>query len=103
MCPVTNFAAEPGLESCFACMLTECCAEVQACDSDPDCVFCEDNPIDSSERCVDPRTFTVYPNRRAVADCQTERCVPPCGVDGGSSCTPGDCAASCFNFDRNCQ
>ncbi|MBK7197386.1 MAG: hypothetical protein IPH80_33460 [Myxococcales bacterium] len=65
-CPLTTIGPSPGLEGCYDCMLEKCCAEVQACDGDPDCVYCTsaEGQIDSSERCVDPSTFSVYPNRR---------------------------------------
>lgn len=101
-CTLTNITSAT-TQSCYDCMRERCCAEMQACDNDPDCVFCIDNPIDSSERCVDPNTFMVYPNRRAIGACQTERCVPPCGASGGSRCVPGDCVPSCYNYSRNCR
>lgn len=90
-------------ESCYNCMITRCCAQMQACDQDEDCVFCIDNPIDSSERCVDPSTFSVYPNRANLGACQTDECVPPCGADGGSSCSPSDCAWYCANHGSGCH
>ena len=90
-------------ETCFNCMASECCAEMQACDQDEDCLFCIENLIDSSERCVDPQTFSVYPNRKNLDTCQTDRCVPPCGVDGGSACIPGDCGPFCTRYSNGCR
>ena len=101
-CQLTNITSAT-TESCYNCMITRCCAEMQACDQDEDCVFCIDNPIDSSERCVDPSTFSVYPNRKNLGTCQTEKCVPPCGADGGSDCTPTDCAWYCPNHGSGCR
>ncbi|MBK6463300.1 MAG: hypothetical protein IPF92_20180 [Myxococcales bacterium] len=88
---------------CFDCMRERCCAEMQACDKDPDCLFCIDNPIDTSARCVDPATFSVYPNRKNLGTCQTDKCVPPCGVSGNTRCDPSDCPPSCANYSRGCR
>ncbi len=103
-CMQTNFTPSVGLESCFDCMMQNCCAEVQACDTDPDCVYCTSaaGQIDSSERCVDPRTFMVYPNRRAFGQCQVDRCVSSCGATG-SNCTPSTCTRSCPGYARGCR
>lgn len=101
-CQLTNITSAT-TESCYNCMITSCCPEMQACDQDEDCLFCIENPIDSSERCVDPNTFSVYPNRKNLDTCQTEKCVPPCGADGGSDCTPGDCAWYCPNSGSGCR
>ena len=40
---------------------------------------------------------------RIIDECETDLCTPPCGLDGGSSCSPGDCGASCPNFGSGCQ
>ncbi len=105
MCAVTSFTPSPGLEGCFNCMLERCCDELRACDSDPDCVYCTsaEGQLDTSERCVDPHTFSVYPNRRAFGACQVERCVSPCGAAGGSNCTPSNCAPSCARYSSGCR
>ena len=104
-CPLTTIGPSPGLEGCYDCMLEKCCAEVQACDGDPDCVYCTsaEGQIDSSERCVDPSTFSVYPNRRGFADCQVNQCVSPCGAVGGANCTPQSCTPSCPNYGSGCH
>ncbi len=104
-CQVTNFTPSPGLEGCFNCMLQRCCEEMRACDGDPDCVYCTsaEGQLDTSERCVDPHTFSVYPNRRAFGACQVERCVSPCGAAGGSDCTPSNCASTCARYATGCR
>ncbi len=89
--------------ACYDCMRERCCAEMQACDKDPDCLYCIDNPLDTSERCVDPSTFSVRPNRKNLDACQTDKCVPPCGAKGGSRCVPGDCVAACANYNSGCR
>ncbi len=104
VCPVANFTPSPGLEGCFDCMMERCCAEVQACDRDPDCVYCTsaEGQIDSSARCVDQATFQVHPNRRAYADCQTNQCVTTCGATG-HNCTPSSCSRSCPDYATGCR
>lgn len=89
--------------SCFDCMRERCCAQMQACDKDPDCLYCIENPVDTSARCVDPSTFSVYPNNKNLGTCQSDQCVPPCGVPGGSSCSPSDCPPSCANYKSGCR
>lgn len=103
-CTVTNFSPSPGLEGCFDCMMEKCCAEVQACDQDPDCVYCTslEGRLDTTERCVDPSTFSVYPKRKAFGACQTDRCVSPCGAPGGTNCTPSHCTPSCPRHSSGC-
>lgn len=105
MCSVVNFTPSPGLENCFDCMLERCCDAVRACDGDPDCVYCTsaEGQIDTSERCVDPHTFSVYPNRRAFGACQVDRCVSPCGAAGGANCTPSSCTPSCARYATGCR
>lgn len=105
VCPVTNFTPSPGLEGCFNCMAERCCADLQACDQDPDCVYCTslEGRLDTSERCVDPSTFSVYPHRKAFGACQTEQCVSPCGATGGTDCTPSNCSPSCLRYSSGCR
>jgi hypothetical protein len=102
-CETENLVPAPGLEACFGCLQASCCEALATCDQDPDCVYCIDNPLDTSERCIDMSNFSVKPNRRALDECETDLCTPPCGLDGGSSCSPGDCGASCPNFGSGCQ
>lgn len=103
-CTTANIVASPGLEGCFQCMQQRCCAELQACDGDDTCVHCSSTAGQTdTARCVDGTTFEYYPPSMALARCQTQNCVPPCGVSGGSTCTPGDCAATCSNFSVGCR
>jgi len=90
-------------QECFDCMREKCCAELQACDEDADCVYCAGHVTDSSDRCVDPNTFTIYARQDAMNRCQTALCVPPCGVPGSSGCSPSNCHASCPNFSSGCR
>lgn len=103
-CATANFRASPGLEACFACMQQRCCDVLRACDGDETCRYCQsaEGRLDTS-RCVDPDTFMVYAPTAALARCQAEQCVSPCGVNGGTSCTPSNCAPSCAGYSRGCR
>jgi hypothetical protein len=83
-------------------MAEKCCAELKACDRDELCLYCMDHKLDDPEKCVDPSNFTLYAPNRAIADCQTDKCVPPCGAKGGTSCGPGsNCKPGCPGYP-NC-
>lgn len=101
-CALTNITSAT-TTACYDCMRERCCAEMQACDKDPDCLYCIENPTDTSARCVDPSTFSVHPNNKNLGACQNDKCVPPCGVPGGSSCSPSDCPPSCANYKSGCR
>lgn len=100
-CELTEIVPSPGLESCFECMSAMCCAQLQVCDATQRCLDCLADPLDT-EACVDPVTFQSYPEFADMVACQTQLCVPPCGIDGGSSCTPADCAPECSNYGSGC-
>ncbi len=100
-CELTNIIPSPGLEGCFDCMTAMCCMQLQLCDQTQRCIDCLADPLDT-EACVDPETFQSYPEYAGFASCQSQLCVPPCGLDGGSTCTAGDCAPECPNYESGC-
>jgi hypothetical protein len=84
-------------------MSEKCCAEMQACDQDPDCLYCMVTPTDTSERCVDQETFVV--RHSAWRDCQKDNCLSACGVGSNSfgPCSEGACSPSCSNYGDGCR
>lgn len=103
-CGTTNLVASPGLEACFQCMQTRCCGLLQACDGDETCVYCSSTAGQTdSARCVDSNTFAFYGPSTALATCQSQNCVPPCGIPGGGGCTPSNCPSTCSNFSSGCR
>lgn len=102
-CGVTKIEPVVGEPSCTTCMATKCCAELLACDGDELCLYCIDHKLDDPTRCVDEHTFEIYAPNKAIGTCQTDKCVPPCGAKGGSTCGPGSsCVAGCPGYP-NCN
>jgi hypothetical protein len=103
-CGTTNLVASPNLEACFQCMQTRCCALLQACDGDAKCVYCSSTAGQTdTDRCIDGTTFTQYAPSAALTACQTQNCIPPCGIPGGGGCTPSNCVSTCSNFSTGCR
>lgn len=105
VCALVHITPSPGLDTCFDCMVRACCLPLQTCDGDERCLACLADPVNNTDACTEetPEAFQTYGPFADLATCQTERCVPPCGVSGDTTCTPGDCPPSCAGYASACE